>query len=364
MQKEKNNNLANDGVVVNNKGSQSVSSYELTCLSDVETKEVEWLINGIIPKNSVTALVGDGGCGKSSICCQIAASVSNGQPYLINPNSINSVANDANRVIYFTGEDTFSHTLKKRILSYGANEDNIFVMDVTIDDVSKVRFDSDDLKEVIRVYSPSLVILDPIQTFVPSNINMASRNAMRQYMHALVSITSELNCTILLVVHTNKRDGVAGRTRMSDTSDIWDICRSVMMLGETNQDGIKYLSHEKSNFGPLSDTILYEIEDGQIKYKGTSQMKDRDYVVAKPRKRTMSIEQEETQNFILTFLSDCLEKQICEVDKAALQYGCSKNAIQKAKKELVNKGKIIRSNTGVAKSKRFYLKLANDVEEE
>lgn len=329
-------------------------------LSDVEKKSVEWLIDGIIPKRGITCLVGDGGCGKSSLCCQIAASVSVGTPYLVAPQFWNKSAESTgnNRVLYFNGEDTFSYSLKQRLIDYDANEDNIYCLDVSSKDISNVRFDSKRLENVIMKYQPSLVILDPIQAFVPDAINMARRNAMRQYMQPLRVIAEKANCAILIVVHTNKKEGASGRARMCDSSDIWDIARSVLMMGETNDDEIRYISHEKSNYGPLALTTLFSIESGKVLFKDFSDLKDADFIAAKPKQTTQrkkSIQQEDAQAFILDYLQDGCRKEICDVDQAALQKGHSRNAIQKAKNILTKSGKIIHTSSGVAKTKKHFL---------
>ena len=65
---------------------------------------------------------------------------------------------------------------------------------------------------------------------------------------------------------------------MADSSDIWDLGRSALMAGRTKDEGVMYLSHEKSNYGRLQKTILFSVTDTGIEFKGTSKKKDRDYV--------------------------------------------------------------------------------------
>ncbi|MDE8704062.1 hypothetical protein PZH32_13985, partial [Adlercreutzia equolifaciens] len=63
----------------------------------------------------------------------------------------------------------------------------------------------------------------------------------------------------MIVVHVNKQSGVYGRKRIADSSDIWDSSRAVLMLGETPEKGIRYLTQEKSNYGKLGETVLYTL---------------------------------------------------------------------------------------------------------
>lgn len=47
-------------------------------MDQVEEKEAEWLVSQYIPKGCITILAGDGGGGKTTTWCGIAAAVSNG----------------------------------------------------------------------------------------------------------------------------------------------------------------------------------------------------------------------------------------------------------------------------------------------
>ncbi len=55
-------------------------------------------------------------------------------------------------------------------------------------------------------------------------------------------------------MHTNKRPGVSGRGRLADSPDLWDIARSVLMMGrcKNSTEGQIYLSHEKSSYPNLA----------------------------------------------------------------------------------------------------------------
>ena len=65
---------------------------------------------------------------------------------------------------------------------------------------------------------------------------------------------THLGVTTLIVCHTNKKNDVSARGRISDSSDIWDIARNVFIVGHTGEDDIRYLSHDKCNVAKLQDT--------------------------------------------------------------------------------------------------------------
>lgn len=83
---------------------------------------------------------------------------------------------------------------------------------------------------------------------------------MRNCLNPLIGLGEEYGTTFLIVVHTNKRQGVYGRNRIADSADVWDIARSVLITGAA-KDNMRYLSHEKSNYGEPGRTVLYTITE-------------------------------------------------------------------------------------------------------
>ena len=98
-------------------------------------------------------------------------------------------------------------------------------------------------------------------------------------------------------MHTNKRANVSGRARLADSSDIWDIARSVLMMGRDKNSEKLYLSHEKSSYSALARTALLHIEQAQVEgvktavavFDSRTDKKDADFVEecpsAPPRRR-------------------------------------------------------------------------------
>lgn len=62
-------------------------------------------------------------------------------------------------------------------------------------------------------------------------------------------------------MHAKKNASSGGRDRLADSSDMFDVVRQVLMVGETDEDGIKYVSSEKNNLTKRHKTILFEQGD-------------------------------------------------------------------------------------------------------
>lgn len=310
-------------------------------MESANEEEPEWLVKGHIPKYQVTAIVGDGGAGKTGTWCAIVAAVSSGKRCFLlgDPSGIDLAEDEPQTVLFFSAEDSYKYTLRRKLRKNGANLKNIKTIDIADERFKDVKFDNPFLEQLIDKHRPALIVFDPVQAFIPPNIRMGERNAMRACLAPLIKYGEKYGCTFLIIVHTNKMGGVWGRKRMADSSDMWDLSRCVEMIGETGDPGVRYISQEKSNYGSLKPTVLFSIEDEVIKYRGMSNKKDRDFVTDINYNTRQAPAKEAAKEFILDFLKDG-EKEVVELDEFATIESISKNALKEAKSELRKEGKI------------------------
>lgn len=331
-------------------------STDLVSMNDVEEIEIEWLVKEYIPKGQITLLAGDGGSGKTSVVCQIVASVSSGKPCFMLEDTIftNVERQEPQTVLFFSAEDSMQHVLKKRLRLNGAVMENIKSIDPSDDRFERLKFDDPFLGELIKEHRPALVIFDPIQSFIPWKADLSKRNQVRQSLTNLIKYGEKYGCTFLIIVHTNKQSNVWGRKRIADTADLWDAARSVLIAGETGEDNIRYISHEKCNYGPTGETVLFSIENGAVKFNGYSGKKDREYVNALFTIQR-DIKREAAKDFILGYLENGAVK-VKDLDAAAKAAGYSGTGIKRAKAELKSEGLVKNFSTGF-KNKVYYLEL-------
>lgn len=333
-------------------------STDLVSMDDVEEIEIEWLVKEYIPKGQITLLAGDGGSGKTSVVCQIVASVSSGKACFMLEDTIftNIERREPQTVLFFSAEDSMQHVLKKRLRLNGALMENIKSIDPSDDRFERLKFDDPFLGELIKEHRPALVIFDPIQSFIPWKADLSKRNQVRQSLTNLIKYGEKYGCTFLIIVHTNKQSNVWGRKRIADTADLWDAARSVLIAGETGEDNIRYISHEKCNYGPTGETVLFSIEGGAVKFNGYSGKKDREYVNALFTIQK-DIKREAAKDFILSYLENGAVK-VKELDAAAKAAGYSDTGIKRAKAELKSEGLVKNFSTGF-ENKVYYLEKCN-----
>ena len=141
-------------------------------------------------------------------------------------------------------------------------------------------------------------------------------------------------------MHTNKQQCVWGRNRLADSADIWDIARSVLIVGRSGEQ--RYISHEKNNYGPQQQTVLFRIsEEQEVVFQGTSQKRDKDFILEASRIARSTPALETAKDFITSYLSDCSGSCTPKnLEAAAIDYGLSLHTLRRGKEELRKEGKI------------------------
>ena len=232
-------------------------------LADVPMQSVAWLVPQLLPLGEVSLLGADGGTGKGIWQAQLIAYVTAGKTSGFFP----LPPQQTGKVLLLAGEDDPGKVLKARLLAAGADMNRVLVL--TADDYfgktgQPLTLKDQALADFAAKAGPLLLIVDPLQSFLPADVEMASRNQIRGALLPLRAIAAKQGCAVLIVMHSNKKQGVSGRARLADSSDIWDMARSVLMMGRAKNDGKIYLSHEKSSYARPQQTVLLHIDDVEV----------------------------------------------------------------------------------------------------
>ena len=232
-------------------------------LADVPMQSVAWLVPQLLPLGEVSLLGADGGTGKGLWQAQLIACVTTGKTSGFFP----VPPAQTGKVLILAGEDDPGKVLKARLLAAGADMNRVLCL--TADDYFQrtgqpLTLKDEALAKFAAKAGPLLLIVDPLQSFLPAGAEMASRNQMRSILLPLKAIAAAQRCAVLLVMHSNKKQGVSGRARLADSSDIWDMARSVLMMGRAKNDGKIYLSHEKNSYARPQQTVLLHIDDVEV----------------------------------------------------------------------------------------------------
>ncbi len=255
--------------------------------SSIVPREAGFLTDGI-PSDNITIFAAAGGSGKDFLSAHLICAVTNGKGCIFDKKI---TERQPARALYVNAEDSYSVRISKRLMDLGVNQDNLITWaeDEEVAPGSSEVPDMQDICEAIEVYRPQLTIISPLQSFVPVGAAMERRNVMRKIMQPIQKTAAKFNCAVIIVMHTNKRIGAYGRNKLADSSDLWDIARSVFIIDETfDGNGTMYISHEKNSYGEKNKTQLFKIGDlgdGRIGlyWTGETSKSDRDFVLERDK---------------------------------------------------------------------------------
>lgn len=148
--------------------------YIPKCLDDIPVRDVSWLVEGLLPQGEVSLLGADGGTGKGIWQAQLVAYVTAGKTSGFFPQP----PGQTGRVLIFAGEDDPSKVLKARLMAAGADMSRVMVQTsdayfsrtgnpLCIPDKSFAKY--------IESAAPALVLIDPLQSFLPAGVEMVSQ---------------------------------------------------------------------------------------------------------------------------------------------------------------------------------------------
>jgi RecA-family ATPase len=329
-------------------------------LEEFTEEEAEWLVPGWIPAGQISLMAADGGVGKTTLWCHIIAALSNGTTCVLDPPGH---TRPPMRITFMTTEDSVRKKLRKKLRLAGANMANIITPDFVADKsglLRNVKFGSPEMRKVLYHLRPVFCVFDPVQGFLPPKVNMGSRNEMRDCMAPMISIGEEINTTSMVICHTNKRKGASGRDRIADSADLWDIARSVMMAGFTEEQGVRYLTNEKNNYAPLQETILFSIDDdGQIHKEGSTWKRDREFVQDTDSAKSAT-KREDCKAYIVQALNEAGGAMPTnDLDAKAKQAGYSFTSVKRAKQDLKKENSVRYFQTGTNKDRVWHIQLLN-----
>lgn len=330
---------------------ENEKQYIIKTADQLDNSPVEWLIPDWIPKRGITLLFGDGGTGKSYLWVSLASALSKG-----NRNVLCSEPSTETKVLCLSGEDA-ECVLRKRFESANGNLKNIYAIGQD-SEVPNITFSGEVLEEIIDDVKPGLLIFDPLQSFIGSNVDMSRRNQMRQAMKPLQALSSKHNMPIVVICHSNKREKVeSGRDKLADSADLWDIARSVIMcgIGDNNE---RYISLEKSSYADHLHvpTVLFNIEAGRLVPNGTVSMKMRDFVRERKtnNENKVTTKKSECEDAILSLLSSDAWKNANQLKTALKDKGYGDKTIKTALQSLKAQGfiEMHRLNGGIVEYKQ------------
>ena len=131
--------------------------------SEVPDLDDDWIWTGRLQTGHVTALVGPKGAGKSFLIAEIAARLSNGDPWPDDPLTPCEMA----ETLIITGEDEIPTVIKRRLRKCNADLENVHVVDFRDEDGTPGVITAEVVEEMAdSLHGLKLIVIDPIDDFL------------------------------------------------------------------------------------------------------------------------------------------------------------------------------------------------------
>lgn len=324
---------------------RSVPQLKLINMGTVEVEQIEWLLYPFIPFGKVTIIQGDPGEGKTTMVLQIIAKLTRGEPILLNLQSSKEAQKDSEEnlkqevlpqdnpmqpvnVIYQTAEDGLGDTIKPRLLAAGADCSRVLVIDdreqpLTILDVR--------LEEAIMQTKARMVVLDPIQGFLGTDVDMHRANEIRPLMKRVAVLAEKYHCAIILIGHMNKNSNGKSSYRGLGSIDFQAAARSVLIVGRLKDEPeTRVMCHVKSSLAPEGKSVAFRLDkETGFQWIGEYDISADDLLSGEARGQKSRIAKE----FLLDILADGGMAQK-KIEEEASKQGIKKKTLRNAKQEL------------------------------
>ncbi len=253
-------------------------SAVLVRLADVQPESVAWLWYPYIPRGKITILEGDPAAGKTWLALALAAAVSRGcgLPDAADSGRPNAMTCEPGQVIYLTAEDGLADTLRPRLDAVGADASRAYALTAAHIDGIEVAItlrDLDVLNDALTQTHAALLVVDPVQGFLGSQIDMHRANEVRPVLAGLAKLGEQHNCAIVCIRHLSKANADRALYRGLGSIDFTAAARSVLLAGRDPTDANRRaLVQIKNSLAPEGPALAYAINGGRFEWAGLSEM--------------------------------------------------------------------------------------------
>jgi AAA domain/DNA N-6-adenine-methyltransferase (Dam) len=232
--------------------------------SEIEPEHVEYFDADKIPLRTTTLMVGLDGVGKSTVLYSKAAQATRGTlPGVFLGRPVD--------VVIASSEDHPGSVIVPRLIAAKADLERVHIVKVRRDGLTgdiALPDELDELEAQVQKVGARLLILDPLISYLPMNIDSHKAQHIRRVLAPLAHFAEEAHLAVVAVVHFNGGPSTDVRSRISGSKALRDASRSVLVCGTDPADESRFVMvQDKNSFGPRPTTgQAYRIETTRIEH--------------------------------------------------------------------------------------------------
>ena len=305
----------------------------LMSMAEVEKETIEWLWYPYIPYGKITIIQGNPGDGKTNLALKIAACVSSGTPLPGLPKL------EQQKVIYLSAEDGVRDTLKPRLEELGADTKNILFFK---EEDKPTSLTQRIIEIALDMSGAKVLIIDPIQAFMGSRTDMNKANEVRETLRPVGELAEKYKCSIILIGHLNKAQGLNSIYRGIGSMDFTAISRSILLVGRHKDDsGLRVFVHNKSSLGPQGPSQAFRLDgaNGFEWVDGYDDVTPDDILYAsRNQKARTETKLDMAITFLKSYFTDHTEVEAKKIQEMAKNKNICKRTLAEAKKYIPGLG--------------------------
>jgi len=309
---------------------------EITTLSEIEPKDVQWLWRNRFPLGMLSVISGDPNVGKSTVVTDMAARITSGTPWpdlRLEPNPVGSV-------VLLVAEDGIADTVRVRIDNAQGNPSRVFILQgirrPKADYLDQFQIDQDlhHLDAILQEHPDvRMVGIDPLDAFLGDATDSNKKSDIQRTLSGLSHLAERCHVAVVGVLHLRKSNADKAMYRTLGSLGFVSAPRAVWAVSRDRSDNSRRLmTCVKLNVAPEPTGLSFTIEGAGVLAWGVDPVQmsaDEALEAARPRTRTA---RDDAGDWLLELLAPGPMGSEC-IEKLATDEGINWRTLNRAKKE-------------------------------
>ena len=239
-------------------GDPKKKRFEFKTMAEVEQEEIPWIIDGMMAPQQTTMWEGDPGVGKSYFLMWVCIALCDGKP--LPWEDPKKHTRKPMRVLYCDMENSAGAVTKNRLIDNGLENPQNYVQleqPFSVSDPDSIDALADD---VLAVFKPDIVIIDPINIYV-GGADTYKASETQQALQVFKDLSIEFNFSLNLVRHLNKSHNGKALYAGGGSIAFAGVARIIATIGwHPEEADTRVVACTKNNlaqpFGSLGYTIM------------------------------------------------------------------------------------------------------------
>ncbi len=318
----------------NNLSLSSETLFRLTPISKLECKTPDWLVTGLLERDSLSQWFGDPGCGKTFIGVDLACCIATGTDF-------HGTGVNAGPVVYIAGEG--QNGLRRRFQAWQIRHQVSFESVSLFVSTAPASFCDPASIPIVEAAvdgtreKPAAIFIDTLaRNFGPGDEN--STQEMTSFIASLDAIRTKYRCAIVLIHHSGHGDKSRGRGAMA----LKGALDAEYRLEKDDVGVVRMTNTKMKDFEPPAP-MAFKIRSVELGIKDEEGQEITGGILdpigyQAPVKKTPVKKQGKWQAICQGILMDLFEKQRRNLEKSGFSPNGAKVLIQDIKDEAVSKG--------------------------